>query len=738
MPSTSAPKTGPTKIHGPALRPYLEQGFTLIPLHKPDATRTENGVARKIGKAPVHRNWTHRKYNSRNVARQCVHDGCNIGVRLTDEHVVIDVDPRNGGDEGFFNLCLDIGLDDRAFPHVITGSGGSHFYMVKPPKVRVLDTHKKYPGVEFKSLGRQVVAAGSIHPDTGKHYRWDDTRPPVTEMPEAPCALLEAIARPKCVVTAIGGEYTPEQVATMLGGLDPADYANNDAWLKIMMASHHASNGDARSEFIEWSIRDPQYADDADGIGRRWDSLHAERNDGVSYKSLHHELREHRAGHLIPASDASADFEAVADNDDEDVSWLEGGSGNLPMAVEHRGLKLVRGVAPDTFENALCAVTKAALNPAWNELKQCVEFRAVDLPWPEHYGRVLTDHVLRLARHYLLRQFQGVAYSPGKDHLLEAVMTLAYQNKFNPILDYLAGLKWDGTLRLERLFSDYFKCGDDSYTRAVATCFMIGAVRRQQHPGCKFDTVPIIHGKQGWGKSTGIRALFSSPWFSDAEMGNLADKDAPMKLRGIWVQELAEIDSLTRAATSTMKAFVSRSCDRQRDPYDRLVQDVPRRCVFIGSTNEGGFLKDATGARRFWPLELREPVDVAAIERDRDQLWAEAATLEAKGASDVLSKELWPVAAERQARQTSDDPWADTLATFLAQRHVPQFEGDIPLPPNRVHTSELFDALSISPSDQSKDKAQRLRTVMEQCLGWQYPGTVRVLGKPARGYKREA
>jgi len=170
--------------------------------------------------------------------------------------------------------------------------------------------------------------------------------------------------------------------------------------------------------------------------------------------------------------------------------------------------------------------------------------------------------------------------------------------------------------------------------------------------------------------------------------------------------------------------------------------------VFIATVNEGGYLKDSTGARRFWPLDVGAPIDVARIVADRDQLWAEVAALEAQGVSDVLPRELWEVAADRQADQTSADPWADILRHFLDQRAktfkertdnpIEEGEDESPLlPPDRVHTSELFEVLQISGANQTKDKQQRLRTVMEAVLGWHYRRVVRVLGRVNTGYTRE-
>jgi len=441
--------------------------------------------------------------------------------------------------------------------------------------------------------------------------------------------------------------------------------------------------------------------------------------------------------------DPKDDFEAEAGGNNATNKPMM----NALIKIEQHGLSLNRsGEAPDTIKNAYAAIYKSGLEPAWDELKQTSVLRAPTLPWDEKFGRVVNDHVLRVIRLHLVRAHQGVNYQPSPTNLVEAVATLAYDQKFNPVLDYIDSLMWDGTPRVERLFSNYFNCGDDAYTRAVSMCFAVGAVRRMRQPGCKFDTMPVLQSPQGWLKSSAIKVLFGSAWYSDSDLGNLRDKDSAMKLRGYWVQEFAEIDSLTRAETGALKAFCSRATDRQRDPYGRIVEEAPRRCVFVATVNEGGYLKDSTGGRRFWPLQVLKPIDIDRIERDRDQIWAEAALLEFLGESDVLSQELWPAAAERQADQTSADPWGDSIRSFLEQRHhdYEQHEAGgesiaesvLVLPPGRVHTSELFALLGVKDADQTKDKAQRLRTVMEADLKWYHRRNVRVLDRNAAGYVR--
>jgi hypothetical protein len=695
-------------------------------------------------KKPLDNNWTKREYNARAVIEAAERNGHNVGIRLRDDQLIVDVDLRNGGAAGFIDLCIEYGLDSDKWPHVVTGSGGSHYYLTKPAGVKIVNELDAFPGVEFKSVGRQVVAAGSIHSDTGKPYLWDEKNPPLEEAPECPAALLKAITRPEIAdanaYATSGGEYTPEQLRKALEGLDVTQFRDHDKWLQLMMAAHSATNGLACEEFVEFSTSDPLYADHAEEIRKRWESLNTSKPGGITFRTLNHILREHGAANRqAPAVIEPNEFP-------EDDSWLEGGEHEV-IAIEDRGLRVNNaGRAPDNYANAVAAVGRSGLEPSWDELKQNVVFRAKHLPWDEAFGRVLDDHVLRLTRVYVMQRHQGNDYQPSLDHLLQATLTLAYMKKFNPITDWLASLKWDGKPRVAQLFGRYFNCGHDAYTRGVSVAFMIGAVRRVRNPGSKFDTVPILKGAQGVGKSTGVATLFGREWTSDADLGSLRDKDSALKLRGIWCQELAELESMSRAETGQLKAFLSRATDRQRDPYDRTVKDVPRRCVFVGTGNESGFLKDSTGARRFWSLTVAGPINTKLIEADRDQLWAEAAALEARGMSDVLPPELWPIAAERQADETTEDPWADTIREYLEDRKreydshddLSDDPGPEPQSPDRVHVAELFHALEIKSAERTKDKAQRLRTVMEASLGWHYRRSLRIGARAAKGYARRA
>lgn len=311
-----------------ALRKLPLDQYTLIPLHKPFDTKTKNGVKRSVGKAPIDKNWTKASYDSEAIIERCVREKRNAGVRLTSEQIVIDIDPRNGGDVSYELLFAELGIDESIFPRVVTGSGGLHLYCLNPKGVPVLDTlGEDYQGVEFKSKGRQVVAPGSIHPDTMKPYVWDDKFPKLEDAPEIPPRLLKLIRKPMAnsQTRGGGGEYDQQQIAAMLDHLDARKFNDQKKWLNMLMACHHASKGDARSEFIEWSISDPQYRNDAAIIGRRWDSLHRDKLGGIKAGTLEMYMRDAGATNAIPYKGVKAiPSDEWADGDASLAEHIEG------------------------------------------------------------------------------------------------------------------------------------------------------------------------------------------------------------------------------------------------------------------------------------------------------------------------------------------------------------------------------------------------------------------------------
>ena len=192
---------------------------------------------------------------------------------------------------------------------------------------------------------------------------------------------------------------------------------------------------------------------------------------------------------------------------------------------------------------------------------------------------------------------------------------------------------------------------------------LIAAVARIMRPGCKNDHMPILEGAQDKGKSTAIDLMFS-PWFSD-DLADLGTKDSAMQVRVAWGIEVAELAAMTRNEIERTKSFITRKVDRFRPSYGRRVIEVPRQSVFWGSTNSDSYLKDETGGRRFWPLRCGK-IDLKAIERDRDQLWAEAVALYDAGEPWWLTDaEVVRLAREEQSEREAEDAWQENISKFV-------------------------------------------------------------------------
>lgn len=480
-----AEATGPRM---PSLRPYLDAGLQLIPLHRWDA---KDARGRDRGKTPRDGAWGIREYDSGQVAAAAERDGTNVGVRLPASVMVLDVDPRNFGDgDSLLALMIDTGMDLRGVPHTATGSGGSHYWFSKPIDVQLLDSLEAYPGVEFKSLGRQVVAAGSTHPN-GTPYRWTgdfDLR----DLPELPESLLRLARRP---VRSHGesaglGELTVEQLAETLEQLDAEDFADHDEWLKLMMACHHATDGDARQEFIDWSTQDPRYQDHGWIIGRRWDSLHAESGSGgrpITVRYLHKVVQA--AGGHVPNPTPEADFGEVDDVPVGDVASPVVERFNRDhFTVLHGGRFLVgrEGKHPTLGYHQVEWFTDEAVRKFHNT-------RFVEVP--KGNGSTLVPEGKFWTEHPRRRQYDCVVFDPSP----KGARPTAYNLWRGWAIDPKAG---DWSL-MRRLVRDVLCGGDaESFDYVLRwAAFMV------QNPHVPAEVAIVFKGKKGRGKGMFARAL---------------------------------------------------------------------------------------------------------------------------------------------------------------------------------------------------------------------------------------
>ncbi|HWR49702.1 MAG TPA: VapE domain-containing protein [Bryobacteraceae bacterium] len=283
-----------------------------------------------------------------------------------------------------------------------------------------------------------------------------------------------------------------------------------------------------------------------------------------------------------------------------------------------------------------------------------------------------TDDIL--AAEWLQRE--GVFVSP--DAAAQAVEVIAKNRCVHPVREYLQALTWDGTPRLRHWLVTYLGVEPSPYVHAVSISWPISAVARILSPGVKADTCLILEGPQGIKKSTALRVL-SEPWFTD-EIAELGSKDAALQMRGVWVIEIAELDSLSRTEVSRVKGFMSQLSDRFRPPYGERLVDSPRQCVFAGTVNHSAYLRDETGGRRFWPVECKAAmIDVDGLAAARNQLWAEAVAQYLDGKPWWLeSMDLNQQAAQEQANRYEGDPWDDIITRWVAGRET-------------VSITEIFD-----------------------------------------------
>ena len=247
----------------------------------------------------------------------------------------------------------------------------------------------------------------------------------------------------------------------------------------------------------------------------------------------------------------------------------------------------------------------------------------------------------------------------------------ARKRRFDPMVDYLRALKWDGEQRVLTWLSRYLGAEDSAVTRAVGCSWLIQAAARALEPGCQADSVLVLEGLQGSRKSSALRVLAGADWFSDS-LPSITSKDAAIALQGIWVLEIGEMEAVRGVSENALKAWITRRVESYRPPYAARNIAWGRRCVFVGTTNDTEYLHDSTGNRRWWPVRCTQ-IDLEALKRDRDQLWAEAVTLYMDGCRywiDRSDKEVYDALVAAQDARRVQTRWEVLIGQYLdAQTH---------------------------------------------------------------------
>lgn len=316
---------------------------------------------------------------------------------------------------------------------------------------------------------------------------------------------------------------------------------------------------------------------------------------------------------------------------------------------------------------------------------------------------------------------------------------------FNEVQDYIKGLQWDGVPRLDTLFINYLGADDTEYNRAVCRKAFTAAVARALDPGCKFDNMVILCGEQGIGKSTMI-AKMSHGWFTD-QVKTFEGKEAAEIIQGVWLAEISELEAFNKSDVSRIKQFLSTTADRYRAAYGRTVTEFQRRCVFFGTSNYTDFLRDMTGNRRFWPVDVYSGQRTKSVFTDLTdeviaQVWAEAKMRWQMGEQLFLTGDVEKQAVEKQELHREATPSEGIIQDFVSKQipsdwakwsldHRRDFwsgaaQGTFELV-DRDHITaiEIWCELYMKPmGDIKRNDSRDINTILANLNGWSHVPTV--------------
>jgi predicted P-loop ATPase len=434
-----------------------------------------------------------------------------------------------------------------------------------------------------------------------------------------------------------------------------------------------------------------------------------------------------------------------------DMSWIKrleiSSSGaptkttkNVRIVLEHDAA-LAGRIRMDTFADALMGVAPLPWPPRNTETGP--------FQWRDDDDSGLRDYI------------QGVLGFRTEGVIQDALVLCARKNQVNPVTSYLLGLSWDGVPRLDRLFIDYLGAADTAYVRAVTRKSFTAAVARAMHPGLKYDTMPVLTGAQGLGKTTLLQRM-GQHWFNNS-IESFEGKEAAELLQNAWIVEIGEMGAYSRSDVKVIKGFLSRTEDQYRAAYARKTEKHPRRCVFFGTSNDDQYLKDPTGGRRFWPIDCgvvqRSKLVFRDLDEEIDQLWAEAVMRWRMGEPLILPDALEHEAKQQQELHAETDPWEGIITEF-AERLVPpdwlnrsiadrkmywsgefgQYQGEL-VPRDRICAQEVwFEALGGDTKGLRRSEAMRINAILDKLPEWnKYNNSFRFgpHGKIKGGYVRQ-
>ncbi len=698
---------------------YAEHGWRVIPVHGLRDGRCGCGAPEgdcKPGKHPIGKAWQKRATCDVDVVRdmfRAAYKETNIGLAMGEQGdgtylLAIDVD----GDAGRAMLA-EYEKELGALPLTLASrsgrvDGGEHrIFMTGPGQdVRRLSNSVKR-GLDVRSRGGQIVVAPSLH-ISGARYSWAN-RCAIALLPDQ---WFERIAKPLppprktqvASVHRIGNAYVDKVIENMVADLAcrREGERNHVLWAKTCTALEYCSG-----HHLAWEPVIERIAEAARASG-----LPAKEVDVTISKAVRH---VERTGAVRVAPPPVARVEGLPEGA-ADAAEGAGSGGAAPKESDWKK-RLLRNSDHTLDKTPANVPIILRYDPAWvgriryNSFAERIEVR--DPPWDDEMnapgltGSYKWTDVDDTRLQAWLRRRYHITWTLSD--IARGVETVAQASQFHPVIEWLRGLeKWDGVSRIDTWLTDFFGVADTPYAREVGRKFLIAAVARAMLPGCQVDTMLILEGGQGTGKSSALRTLASDEWFLETQV-DIRSSAAVSVFRKRWIVEFAELAALRGADVERVKQLITTRVDTYRPPYGRHFLDYPRQCVLVGSTNDEHYLKDATGARRFWPVWVTH-IDVQGLARARDQLWAEAlAQFDAGAVWHIVDQELLRAAEDEQAERYAIDPWEEPVRAYLARPGRDQ---------NGVTTGQLLgEALAIETGRRTRADEMRIGAVLRR-VGW--------------------
>lgn len=560
--------------------------------------------------------------------------------------------------------------------------------------------------IEIMGVGRQVVLPPSIHPDSGKPYKAGAKAPiAMVELPEAASGDLDPVksetvptgASFRKIDLALETSLSASTISLIVDGEGCDDRSAAIFKVAAEMVRKGLTHDDVASILTE-----PTYF-----LGKAAYE-HAQTKD--RRKAAKWVLK-----YTYKKAKATNSLEAIFGGDDDDAPELSDEAAKKQeeeILASHKPrdwrdrikrTSQTEGAPPqNTLENVLLILDEHGPKPIFKrDLFSGTDLYARPTVWGGKTGAELKDADIVNIKVWFVKKWR---IEPSDKTIMDAIQFLSHQAAYHPVRQYLKSLVWDRVPRVSTWLKDYMGAeAPEPYLSAVSRKSLLAMVSRVMEPGCKFDHVLIFEGLQGKGKSSAIKIL-ADPWFSDAAV-DPSDKDSVVNLRAVWCMEIPELSTMRHSDIEVWKAYVTRQVDRVRMPYGRLAENFPRQCIFIGTTNNQEYLKDASGNRRFWPVLVRQCL-FDELRRDRDQLLAEAFFMwQFEPEPLYLNDAENAIAIEEQEARMSQDPWVDLIADFIKQDKVKDtpflggefalislFDSDGPLGSERAHRANLMRA----------------------------------------------